>query len=178
MIPSESQRKEFLIRHLSNALFHKLSRGAWHYVTSGESPKFRIFGAGQAPLPPDGKHTFYTYAWLAAVSPSAPRLLFPMHALFLDSVVYDEYMGQFTKQTRQDWTRLLDSKSGRLYHLQDNTMRRNLEVPKLLCAVGLGLVERLSEMRLIVPIKGADAVEMRDSHQNQIVMAALRCRQP
>ncbi len=99
-----------------------------------------------------------------------------MHALFLDSVVYDEYMGQFTKQTRQDWTRLLASKSGRLYHLRDNTMRRNLEVPKLMCAVGLGLVERLSEMQLIVPIKGADAVEMRQSHHEQLVIAALRCR--
>ncbi len=45
-----------------------------------------------------------------------------------------------------------------------------------MCAVGLGLVERLGEMQLIVPIKGADAIEMRQSHQEQLVIAALRSR--
>ncbi len=171
---TDAQRKEFLQRHLANALFDKLSRGDWHYVTSGETPTFRVYGAGRAPLPPGGKFIPYTYAWLAAVSPAAPRLLFPMHALYLDSVVYSQYMGQFTKQTREDWARLLASGVGRLYHLQDYTMRRNLEVSKLLCAVGTGLVERLNEMRLIVPVEGADAAEMHESHEQQLVLAALR----
>jgi len=171
---TDAQRKEFLQRHLANAIFAKLSRGDWHYVTSGEAPAFRVYGAGRAPLPPGGKYIPYTYAWLAAVSPAVPCLLFPMHALFLDSVVYSEYMGQFTQQTREDWGRLLGSGVGRLYHLQDYTMRRNLEVPKLLCAVGLGLVERLNDMRLVVPVEGADAAEMQESEEQQLVLAALR----
>jgi hypothetical protein len=118
--------------------------------------------------------SFYTYAWLATVSPSVPRLLMPMHALFLNDAIYNEVLGDFAEGTRQHWRELLASGVGRLYHLQDNTMRRNSAVPPLMCAVGLALVQRLEEMKLIVPLDRLDAAEMLESHEQQLVLSVLR----
>lgn len=159
-------------RHLANALFAKLKRGSWHYVESGETPTFRIYGAGQAPPVPGG-FSFYSYAWMATVSPSVPRLLLPMHALFLDMLIYDEVLGQFTQQTRNNWYALIDSGAGRLYYLQDNTMRRNSAAHPLVCAVGTALVRRLQEMKLVVPVAHRDHLDLLETHDQQVVRAAL-----
>jgi hypothetical protein len=170
--PTSKQRSDFLERHLANALFAKLQRGSWRYVKSGETPPFRIYGAGQAPPIPGGL-AYYTYAWMATVSPSVPRLLLPMHALFLDMLIYDEALGQFTEQTRNNWYALVDSGVGRLYYLQDNTMRRNSAVHPLMCAVATALVQRLLEMKLVVPVAHRDHLDLLESHEQQLVRAAL-----
>lgn len=175
MTLTDQQRKEFLQRHLSNALFAKLARGDWHHVPITESPKFRVYGAGTAP-PIPGDATYYAHRWLATVSPSVPRLLIPMHALFLDDAIYQEVLGDFADGTLEAWFRLLASGTGRLYHLEDYAMRRNRTVPPLLCAVALALVLRLQDMRLVVPIQNRSALDDLEGHEEQIVRAALNVR--
>jgi hypothetical protein len=96
-----------------------------------------------------------------------------MHALFLDDAIYNEVLGDFAEGTRQHWYELLASGVGRLYNLQDNTMRRNLAVPSLMCAVGLALVSRLQEMNLVVPIEHRYDLELLESHEQQLVLAML-----
>lgn len=169
---TDQQRKAYLQRHLSNALFEKLSRGEWHHVPVSESPRFKVYGAGTAPPIPGGV-SYYSYAWLATVSPSIPRLLFPMHALFLDDLIYSEVLDDFAQGTRDNWRELLASGTNRLYHLQDNTMRRNSNAHPLMCAVAQALVQRLEEMKLIVPIEHNFDLALLESHEQQLVLAML-----
>lgn len=171
---SERQRKDFLKRHLANALFDKLSRGGWHVVTSGESAKFRTLGAGRAPKNPYDSSTFL-YAWLATVSPALPRFGFGRHAIMIDSLVYHEVLSQFAIHTRENWDRLLESGVRQLYRVENNTLRRNHVVHQLMCAIGDALIERLDGMKLIIPVK----MELRDfqeSDEQQLVLANLRYR--
>ncbi len=84
---TDRQRREYLQRHLANALFDKLSRGRWHVITSGESAKFRTLGAGQGPDNPYDSSTFL-YAWLATVSTSLPQFGFSRYVIMLDSFIY------------------------------------------------------------------------------------------
>lgn len=175
MTLTAEQRKTYLQRHLSNALFAKLARGDWHHVPITESPKFRVYGAGTAP-PIPGDATHYAHRWLATVSPSVPRLLMPMHALFIDDAIYQEVLGDFAEGTLEVWFELLASGTERLYHLEDYSMRRNRTVPPLLCAVALALVLRLQEMRLVVPIASRSALDDLEPHDQQVVRAALNVR--
>jgi hypothetical protein len=170
---TDRQRKEYLQRHLANALFDKLSRGRWRVVTSGESAKFRTLGAGQGPDNPYDSSTFL-YAWLATVSPALPRFGFPMHAIMIDSLVYYEVLGQFAVHTRENWDRLLESGVRQVFYVEDNRIRPNRNVHQLMRAISIGFIERLEEMKLIVPIQRLDRLEMLESHQQQLVLAALR----
>lgn len=173
---TDRQRKEYLQRHLANALFEKLSRGGWHVVTSGESAKFRTLGAGQGPENPYDSSTFL-YAWLATVSPALPRFGFGRHAIMLDSLVYYEALGQFAIHTRENWDRLLESGVRQLYRVENNALRRNHVVHQLMCAIGVSLITKLDEMKLIVPVK----MELRDfqeSDEQQLILANLRYRSP
>ena len=174
---SDRQRKEYLQRHLANALFDKLSRGRWHVVTSGESAsKFKVLGAGQGPDSPYSSSTFL-YAWLATVSTSLPCFGFPPYAIMIDSFVYYEVLGNFQIQTRENWDRLLESGVRQLYRMQEDKMRRNETVHQLMAAIGVGLIQKLEEMNLIIPIDVLDEVEMfANTHQQQVVIAALRYR--
>jgi hypothetical protein len=169
---TDRQRKEYLQRHLANALFDKLSRGGWHVVTSGESAKFRTLGAGQGPDNPYNSSTFL-YAWLATVSTSLPQFGFPRYAIMIDSLIYYEVLGQFAIHTRENWDRLLESGTRKLYHVQDNTMRRNSVVHQLMCAIGVGLIEKLESMNLIIPVQ-MNVLDYLESEKQQLVLAALR----
>ncbi len=102
--------------------------------------------------------------------------MLPMHAIFLDEAIYTEVLGQFTVQTQYDWNMLVDSGTKRLYYVQDGRLRRNTTVKPLLHSVGMAFIERLREMKLIVPVERLDAKEMYDSHQEQLVLASLRGR--
>lgn len=170
---TERQRREYLQRHLANALFEKLSRGRWHVVTSGETSVFKVLGAGQAPKNASSGSTIL-YAWLATVSSALPRFDFPPYAIMIDSHVYYEVLSQFQNSTRENWDRLLESGTRQLYREQENKMRRNETVHQLMCAIGTGLIDRLEEMKLIVPIDRLSHSEMSDTRQNQLVMAALK----
>lgn len=172
---TDRQRKEFLQRHLANALFDKLSRGRWHVVTSGESAsKFKVLGAGQGPDSPYSSSSFL-YAWLATVSTSLPRFDLPPYAIMIDSFVYYEVLESFQIHTRENWDSLLESGVRKLYHFEDNRLRRNRNVHQLMHAISEALILRLEEMNLIVPIEALDRLEMfQNTHEQQLVMAALR----
>lgn len=170
---TERQRKEYLQRHLANALFDKLSRGRWHLVTSGETSTFKVLGAGQAPHNASGGSSVL-YAWLATVSTSLPRFGFVPYAIMIDSTVYLEYLDQFAQHTQENWDRLLESGTRQLYRMQEDKMRRNESVHHLMCAIGTGLIERLDEMNLIIPIERLNHLEMMQSRENQIIAAALK----
>lgn len=175
---TERQRKDYLQRHLSNALFYKLSQGKWRTVTSGKpAPNFQILGAGKGPDTPRDPNTVL-YAWLATVSTALPRFGFFPYAILIDSVVYSEFLGQFSVQTRESWAWLLQSGTRQLYRFQDNSFRRNETVHPLMCAIGTGLIERLEEMRLIIPIDRLDDLDLRETHKEQMVIAALRYPDP
>jgi len=170
---TDRQRKDYLTRHLANALFDKLSRGRWHVVTSGETSAFKVLGAGQAPKNPYDSSTFL-YAWLATVSTSMPRFGFPPYAIMIDSLVYYEVLSQFAIHTRENWDRLLESGVRHLFYVEDNRVRPNRSVHQLMRAISTGLIEKLEEMNLIVPVERLDRLEMLESHQQQLVLAALR----
>ncbi len=82
-------------------------------------------------------------------------------------------LSQFSIHTRENWDRLLESGTRRLYHVQDNTMRRNNTVHQLMCTIGVGLIEKLEAMKLIVEVKN-HPLDFQESDEQQLVLALLR----
>ncbi|CAA9573783.1 MAG: hypothetical protein AVDCRST_MAG86-1955 [uncultured Truepera sp.] len=174
---TERQRKEYLERHLANALFYKLSRGPWHTITQSETSLFKVLGAGQSPRNPAGGSPVI-YMWLATVSTAIPRFGLKPHAILLDSVVYNEALDQFEWHTQENWGKLLESGIRQLYYFEGNRLRRNRDVHYLMHAIAEVLIKRLEEMKLIIPIERLDHLDMQESHEKQMILAALRYPDP